>query len=96
MACVGAGWARASCSYLGTIGELILQPVEQGEVGLGERPGGWGSPGQVELLPPMLHGQILRRVGPHCGQSRAQHRAVLPGPGAKHSHRASSSPRMLP
>lgn len=89
----GTGWARASRSYLGTIGELVLQPVEQGKVGLGERPGGWGGPGQVELLAPPLHGQLLRWVRPHCGQSGAQHRAALPSPGTEPSRRDPSARR---
>lgn len=84
MARARTGWARVPCHYLGAIGELVLQPVEQSEVGLGERPGGRGGPGQAELLPPLLHRQVLRRVRPHCGQSGAQRGAALPHRGVQH------------
>lgn len=64
----GSGGVGSLPCYLGAVGELVLQPVEEGEVGLGERPGGGGGPGQVELPLPKVRSQLLRGVGPHCGQ----------------------------
>lgn len=63
----GSGGVGSLPCYLGAVGELILQPVEEGEVGLGERPGGGGGPDQVELPLLKVCIQCLWGVGPHCG-----------------------------
>lgn len=77
----GGAWLRGGagqrglgqpCSYLRAIGELVLQPVQKCKIGPGEWPGGWGGPGQAELLTLLLHSQLLGWIWPHCGQRRAQ------------------------